>query len=154
MPGERPPLIIEHPELQNLLQRYGGWTVTVIGWLLWIYLVLPLLALGAWVLGIDFLYRTLVLGLEREDFIALLGTYGTGIALLATVYLGWAVYSYLRWRHVERRRSTRLVDDETLRKTHGLDPESFAALRSAQRLTLSAERVARLLGEAPERNGR
>ena len=50
------PLIIERPELQSIVQRYGYVSVTVVCWFLWLYLFVPLLSLGGWFLGGSLVY--------------------------------------------------------------------------------------------------
>lgn len=142
------PLIIERPDLQTRLQRYGYLSVTLICWLLWLYLFVPLLSLVAWVLGATLIYQTLLQGLQVEELRAIAVSYGSGILLLAGVFVTWAFTSYLRFRDVDRRRPAGRVDDERLRRGHHLSAEELAALRSAQRLVVSADQLARMFAES------
>jgi biofilm PGA synthesis protein PgaD len=142
------PLIIERPDLQTRLQRYGYLSVTLICWLLWLYLFVPLLSLLAWVLGATLIYQTLLQGLQVEELRAIAVNYGSGILLLAGVFVTWAFTSYLRFREVDRRGPAARVDDERLRRGHHLSAEELSTLRSAQRLVVSADQLARMFAES------
>jgi biofilm PGA synthesis protein PgaD len=138
------PLIIERPDLQTRLQRYGYLSVTFIGWVLWLYLFVPLLSLAAWVFGATLVYQTLLQGLSPADLAGLLVRYGGGIAVLVSALFVWAMTSYWRFRGMDRRRAPPPVDDERLRHAHHLDAEELAALRKAGRLVVSAEQLERM----------
>lgn len=141
------PLIIERPDLQSRLQRYGYLSVTLIGWVLWLYLFVPLLSLVAWALGATLVYQALVQGLSLSDLGHLLARYGSGIGVLVSVLLVWAVSSYWRFRGMDRRRAPTPVDDERLRGAHHLAATELAALRCADRVVVSAAQLERMFAQ-------
>jgi len=145
----RRPLVIERPELQTVAQRYGYLSVTFLFWVLWLYLVVPLISLLAWVAGLTVIYESLIQQLAAADLLEMLKVYGIGIAALTGSYLTWAVLSYHRWRHVERRREVAVVDDERLASSHHLTLEDLAMLRGAQRYVVPATLLARMFDSAP-----
>jgi biofilm PGA synthesis protein PgaD len=138
------PLIIERPDLQSQVQRYGYLSVTLICWVLWLYLFVPLLALAAWLLGAGLIYQVMVQDLRVEDLTDLALNYGTGIVALVTVFLTWAVTSYRRFRHADRRRAPVPVDDTGIRRSHHLTRGEFATLRLGWRVVLSADQLGRM----------
>lgn len=142
------PLIIERPDLQSKLQRYGYLSVTLICWLLWLYLFVPLLSLVAWVLGATLIYQTLLQGLQVAELSQLAIHYGTGILVLCGVFVTWAVSSYLRFRDVARRHAPVRVDDARLRRSHHLTADELAALRGSQRLVIPAEQLTRMFADS------
>lgn len=142
------PLIIERPDLQTQLQRYGYLSVTLICWLLWLYLFVPLLSLVAWALGATLIYQTLLQGLQVEDLVQIAIRYGAGILMLCGVFVAWAASSYLRFRDVDRRRQPVPVDDERLRRSHHLSADELTTLRGAQRLVIPADQLLRMFADS------
>ncbi|MEQ9451775.1 MAG: poly-beta-1,6-N-acetyl-D-glucosamine biosynthesis protein PgaD [Pseudomonadales bacterium] len=138
------PLIIERPDLQTLSQRWGYRSVTLFCWLLWLYLFVPLLSFLAWLTGLSYAYRLLLQDLDVSELWSMLSFYALGIAILAGTYLLWALYSYLRFRNVERRQGTPLADLETLAASHNLKPEQVQAWQRANKQTIDASILAEI----------
>jgi biofilm PGA synthesis protein PgaD len=138
------PLIIERPDLQSRAERYGWLSVTLLCWLLWLYLFVPLLSLLAWALGATVVYRALLADLRVPELLGILASYGTGIGVLTTVYLGWAVSSYLRFRGMDRRRRPAGATLTALAASHHLEVDELRRLRAAPRTVLSAEQLERM----------
>jgi poly-beta-1,6-N-acetyl-D-glucosamine biosynthesis protein PgaD len=141
------PLIIERPDLQTLTERYGYASITLVCWLLWLYLVVPLLALIAWAFGATLVYQTLIQGLEPQALLQLLVTYGSGVTGLLAVYLAWAISSYLRFRGVERRRTAALTSPAELAASHRLTAPALERLRAVQRVVLPVEDLQRMFAD-------
>ncbi len=144
------PLIIERPDLQPLSQRWGYRSVTLFCWLLWLYLFVPLLSFIAWVAGLSFAYRLLLQDLNVTELWAMLSSYGLGIGILAGVYLSWAFYSYLRFRNVERRLATPLIDVATLAASHGLAADTVMQWREQRQQTIDPETLTAMFDRSAE----
>ena len=140
---ERPP-IISRPERQTAAQKWGYRSVTVVAWLLWFYLVIPLLSLVAWLVGLVFLHDVLLQGLTLDGLLRLLATYGLGIAVLTGTYLLWALYGYLRFRRQVRRRTVQPVSDQALASLHDLPLGEVLAWRARRRTTVDAETLQKM----------
>ena len=106
----RRPLIIERPDLQTMTQRYGYLSFTFFAWFAWLYLVVPLFSLLAWVAGLNLIYQAMVQDLLTAELFHMLKVYGSGSAAFSGAYILWAVTSYLRWRNVERRQAAPPVE--------------------------------------------
>lgn len=147
--GNRPvaaarPLIVERPDLQSRAQRFGYLTVTFLCWFLWLYLFVPLLSLLAWALGATLVYRVMLQQLQPAELLVLLKVYGSGAALLSSVYLLWAVTSWLRFRNVERRQTPPAATDEALAASHRLSASELTALRQSRRLVVEQALLLRM----------
>ena len=44
--------VIDQPHLQSFRQRLGSIFLSTVSWLLWLYFLLPLFTLGAWLMGL------------------------------------------------------------------------------------------------------
>lgn len=133
------PLIINAPNLQSLRQRYASALLTLIFWIIWIHLWLPLITLFGWLFGIDTFYLHMV---ELEGYRSLLSVltyYLLAIAIISTGLGGWALINYLRFRNRERRRSAPPVSADEVCETFGVDEAELAAGRASTLITVLFE---------------
>lgn len=97
------PLVIDTPSLQSLRQKYLSAALTLVFWVVWIYLWTPLVTLCGWLLGVDLLYtRMQELG-DFQDVMDDFRQFLRYVAVIGIALLLWAAYNYLRFRHVDRR---------------------------------------------------
>ncbi|MGD8514400.1 MAG: poly-beta-1,6-N-acetyl-D-glucosamine biosynthesis protein PgaD [Granulosicoccaceae bacterium] len=126
-------LIIETPHLQNLRQRYGFATLTLVFWMLWLYLWLPMISLVAWLFGINvFYYHMIELG-GYLGFLKLLGWYTVTVLAIAVVYGSWMLVNIFRFRGKDKRRPVEHVTDAQVAEFFRLEPafmSRFEASRS------------------------
>ena len=151
LPQTEPDLIIERPELQTAAQRVGGITLTLVCWALWVYLVVPLLSLVAWVVGAHVVYTLMLQNLGVDDLMNKVTYYGAGILALVTLYMTWAVVSFFRYRNMSRRTAPEVPTAGALGASHGLSHLQIQLLRSARRYVVSTEDLERMFSEGGER---
>lgn len=157
MPIPDRPLVIERPDLQTATQRFGYMSLTFICWGIWMYLLMPLLSLLAWVAGAYTVYDVLIQNLSTADLLEMLVGYGVGILMLTATYLIWAVTSYLRFRNVDRRRAPKPVADPALAASHHITLTKLRSMRRVKRSVISAAELDVLFGievlDAAKTNG-
>jgi biofilm PGA synthesis protein PgaD len=95
--------IIERPDLQTRHQRTLYGALTMAFWALWIYLWVPLLALLAWLLGIQQAYQYMVTQEGYHELAHVLSIYALVIAALGGTLVIWATYNILRFRGIDKR---------------------------------------------------
>lgn len=96
-------MIIENPKLQSKTQRSVWLIVTMILWLAYVYLWLPLISLAAWWFGYtSFKYHMITLN-GIYGFKDLLITYALVITMLSGLLLCWAKLEHLRFKDKSRR---------------------------------------------------
>jgi biofilm PGA synthesis protein PgaD len=132
----RESIIIERPDLQTLVQRYGYGTLTFVFWFAYLYLWLPLINLLAWAIEAYFFYdRMIVLEGFRELFAGVQYYFGV-ILLLFVLLIGWAVINYLRFRGLERRRPPEPVTTEDLARDFGVPVDLARAWQRSKSITI------------------
>ena len=141
---KRRPPIIETPDLQGLRQRYASAILTLMFWVLWFYLWIPVLSLLAWLLGFEAFYREMILyeGLYGERL--LLAKYAITIVVIGTGYLAWALYNQFRFRGRERRHRHRRVDKEALAEAFEIEPIDVSRLQAGRRSTIAHDETGRI----------
>lgn len=143
---KRQPLIIEAPSLQSLRQRYAYALITLIFWIVWFYLWIPVISLIAWLLGVEIVYQEMVLFDGLRGLLDLLGWYGLVIAVIALFYGGWALYNQLRFRGKMRRREPADVEALELADVFDIEPALILPLQEAKRLLIVHDEQGKVIG--------
>ncbi|MEX1827634.1 poly-beta-1,6-N-acetyl-D-glucosamine biosynthesis protein PgaD [Luteibacter sp. CQ10] len=95
-------IMIQRPERQSAAQKAVFTTVTVIAWLFWVFLWLPLVTLGAWAFGLRNAWVQLHVNRLGDGgdisivFICAL--------VCALVFTSWSGYNYRRFAGKQKRR--------------------------------------------------
>ncbi len=131
------PFIINRPDLQTLRQRFGYSFLTLLFWLVWFYLWIPLLSLVGWIFGIDLIHDEMIVREGIQALIELLGWYFLVIFLISAVLGAWAMVNLLRFRGKERRGPRPVVGDVSLAGDFSVTSEQVALWRECKRLVIS-----------------
>ena len=97
------PLIIERPDLQTLAQRFGSMSLTLVFWMFYLYLWLPLISAFAWLTEGYFFYDHLI---ANEGYVGLgdiLIIYAYVVLAMNVAFFAWARINFRRFRGAERR---------------------------------------------------
>ncbi len=144
-PGSRhfalKPTIIERPDLQSWQQQTIYGALTLIFWGLWFYLWLPVLALFAWLLGIQQAYKYMIVLGGYHDVIRLLGAYSLVILLLGGSLVLWAIYNIIRFRGIEQRTARSAVTSTEIGRDFGMDPLAVERWQKARRLYVTHDQA-------------
>jgi len=128
-------ILIQRPERQHPAHRLLFTTATLMAWMVWISLWLPLATLVAWALGLRASYVEMVVrehGHGGHDLAALLAL----AAACALLMFSWSSYNYLRFAHLERRRRSRAVDRRAIAAALGIQQETARWMQRAPRMVL------------------
>jgi biofilm PGA synthesis protein PgaD len=131
------PPIIDRPDLQKLSHRTVSGVLTLVFWVLWGYLWLPLLALFAWALGLEQAYKYMVVLGGWEEVLRLLGIYTLVIVLLGGSLYAWATYNILRYGGLPPRETIQAHTIEEVARHFRQGPIALASWQGAQRLYVS-----------------
>jgi biofilm PGA synthesis protein PgaD len=124
-------LIIERPKLQSRTRRTVSAVLSSIAWAAWFYLWLPLVTLGAWVLGVR-LFDLHILRANERTYTLTLALYGVFILGIVLILKGWSFYNLKRYGARERRTAPSPVENRDLSKAFGAVPELVEAMQSAK----------------------
>jgi biofilm PGA synthesis protein PgaD len=122
-------LIIEKPELQSNIHRYGWGSVTFIFWMIYIYLWLPLITLVAWWFGAK-LFNLQMIQLEGyKGLLGNLGLYTIIIVVISLILIGWAELDRMRFKDKLRRLVNNTVTVEEIAKKYNMHEHELTQLR-------------------------
>lgn len=125
-------LIIDTPGLQELKRRYGYGLATLVMWILWLYLWLPLVSLLAWAAGVRLFYEHMIRLGGYQGLLAQLHWYALTIIGISVLWVYWVEFNRRRFQGRDRRNSmapvSNLYDDA---RFFDLPPEEILAGRAA-----------------------
>lgn len=126
-------------------QRIVDGAVTFAFWVFWIYLWLPLLALFAWMLGVQQAYKYMIVLDGFRDVVRLLATYGMVIGLLGGTLIAWAVYNILRFGGIERRVLRPPITSVEIARDFGFDPIDVERWQDARTVQVTHDENGRIV---------
>jgi len=137
-------LIINQPSLQTLRQRFASSILTVLFWVFWIYLWLPLVSLLAWLFGIDLFYDQLIVQSNHDDLFHIVSWYLFIILIITASLISWSAYNLFRFRNKNRRRSTAQVALSEIAAHFSVGDEQLAQWHDARRIVIRHDEQGRI----------
>jgi biofilm PGA synthesis protein PgaD len=125
--------IIDRPDLQSLGHRTLSGMLTAFFWAMWIYLWLPLLALLAWLVGIQEAYKYMVVLGGYKEVLRLLGIYTAVALLLGGALVIWATYNIQRYGRMPMRAGSRIPSVEEVARWFRQGPNAVESWRESKR---------------------
>lgn len=128
-------ILIHRPERQHPARRALFTTATLVAWMAWMALWLPLATLVAWALGLRVGYVEVIVrehGHGGHDLATLLAL-ALACALVMAV---WASYNYLRFAGLDRRRQARSVERRAIAAALGVHQATATWMQNAPRMVL------------------
>lgn len=141
-------IIINQPHLQSFKQRLGSLFLATLSWLLWLYFLLPLFTLGAWLMGLKSLSDEIRWFGGYKTLLELLQLYGE---IVLTIALAWAVWTFcLSWVHAIRvKKEVAKVSDQQLCDAYKVDQSSLDRARASQTVTVHFDDHASIIALNP-----
>ncbi|MBC7804032.1 MAG: poly-beta-1,6-N-acetyl-D-glucosamine biosynthesis protein PgaD [Candidatus Parcubacteria bacterium] len=131
------PPIIDRADLQTWQHKSISAGLTLVFWALWFYLWLPLLALIAWLIGLQQAYKYMIVLGGYHDVLRLLGIYSVVILLLGGSLYAWATYNILRYGKLAKRSGSVPPSLEQVARHFRQGPMSVSGWRQARRLLVT-----------------
>lgn len=123
--------IINYPQLQSHQKRISGMIVWALGWLMWIYLLIPLITLSSWLLGDKTMANEMRWFGGYKSLLELLEIYVVTLLVLAMLWLVWVISHALR-KHPVIPAATHTVTDSELCIFYQVSNDELQLCRSAQ----------------------
>ncbi|MFZ4503020.1 MAG: poly-beta-1,6-N-acetyl-D-glucosamine biosynthesis protein PgaD [Methylovulum sp.] len=142
--------IIDHPHVLSFPKRLSGW---LIGWLcglMWIYLMLPIVILVAWLLGNYQLNDEIRWFGGYKDLKQLLYLFMLTLGGQCLVWITWLVWRSLRRKQRHAKAAHARVTDQQLSAFYHVDAEVLADARQAQLLTVIFDEHGKIMQIRPE----
>lgn len=126
-------LIIDTPGLQELKRRYGYGLATLVMWIVWLYLWLPLVSLLAWIAGVELFYEHMIKLGGYQGLLAQLHWYIMAVIGISVLWVYWVEFNRRRFQGRDRRNRvaqvSNLYDEATF---FDVEPEQILEARRAR----------------------
>ncbi|MCG3200528.1 MAG: hypothetical protein NFCOHLIN_00383 [Gammaproteobacteria bacterium] len=132
-----------------MTQKYGFGSLTLLLWVVYLYLWIPFISVMAWLTGVHlFRHHIIERGGLRQLAIDL-RQYGIVIGVMVAVYLGWAVTNYLRFRRTRRLGSAPEVTGTMLAAHFRVDLAAVEQLQSLRICEMSHDEDGNIVAMRP-----
>ena len=121
--------IIDAPEVKSLSRKIADYSVTAIMWVLWLYLLVPLINLILWGLGIHYFYNTVFATTTASDIMAMMSTAGWTILGVFVVLRIWGLYNYWAFGKHDRRKAKDMSTIYGLARFHRIPPSRILSMQ-------------------------
>lgn len=142
-------IIINQPHLQTWTQRLGSLFLATLSWGLWLYFLLPLFTLGAWLMGLKSLSDEIRWFGGYKTLLELLVLYGEIVLIIA---IAWAVWTFgLSWLHsmIAKKNLPKVTDDQ-LCEAYRVNSIELQAARTSQKVTVHFDEHAVIVHILPD----
>ncbi len=141
--------IINLPHLQSFKNRLGSLAVWSICWLMWIYLLVPLLTLSAWLLGEKKLSDEMLWFGGYKSLLELLQIYGIALFILAIIWLAWVGYCSFHKPQLLPKHH-KVVTDQELCAAYHVDIAELPQCRDASLITVYFDDLGKIIHLEPD----
>ncbi|APG05321.1 poly-beta-1,6-N-acetyl-D-glucosamine biosynthesis protein PgaD [Luteibacter rhizovicinus DSM 16549] len=129
-------IMIQRPERQSSMQKAMFGIVTIVAWLFWAFLWLPLITLGAWAFGVRSAWLQLYV-LEPSHKEGDLSVVLIAAIICALVFSAWAGYNRARFAGKQKRRGNNPVGVEATARVIGASTEDAVSIQAHRRAVVS-----------------
>lgn len=127
--------IINTPQLQSLQKRVGALFAWAICWVMWIYLLIPLVTLSSWILGDQKMINEMRWFGGYKSLLELMEIYFITLLAMVALWLCWIVYRMLRSKRVPFS-ANRIVSDMELCAFYQVKIGELQQCRDASMITV------------------
>ncbi len=140
--------IINAPQLQSLQKRAGALFVWAVCWVMWIYLLIPLVTLSSWLLGDKKMINEMRWFGGYKSLLELMQIYFITLLVMVALWLCWIFYRMLRSRAVLSS-AHKIVSDAELCAFYQVKTDELRQCRSAVTVTVYFDDHGQIVQLAP-----
>jgi poly-beta-1,6-N-acetyl-D-glucosamine biosynthesis protein PgaD len=145
--------IINAPQLQSVQKRLSALFAWAICWVMWIYLLTPLVTLCSWILGDKKMINQMRWFGGYKSLLELMQIYGFTLLVMIALWLAWIFFKLLR-KHSIRTQSYKIVSDLDLCTFYQINTDDLNQCRNANLITVFFNDQGRITELEPQINKR
>lgn len=116
--------------------------LTLLMWAVYVYLWVPLITLGAWLVGFERFYEIMITFGGFDVVLDLVGWYAFIIITIAACIISWAGINYSRFHDKERRYAAPMTKAREISEFFGIAETEIDRVRSSKRLRIELDELA------------
>ncbi len=127
--------IINVPQLQSLQKRLGSLCAWAICWIMWIYLLIPLVTLTSWMLGEKKLINQMRWFGGYKSLLELMQLYAFTLLVMIVLWFSWISIKLIR-KSSKRTKTQQVVTDTELCEFYQVNADELNQCRNATLTTV------------------
>jgi biofilm PGA synthesis protein PgaD len=145
-------LQIQAPELLTGTERTRDKLITALMWGVYLYLWVPLISLGAWLLGFEFAYDVMIRTGGARNLGHVLAFYAVVLVLIFATVSIWSLGNRLRYGGMHRRHAGNSLSVAAMAKYFEIDVTTVDALRTMKSAAIEFDAEGRpVISDYPRR---
>ena len=116
--------------------------LTLFMWGIYVYLWVPLITFGAWLVGFERFYEIMITYGGLEVVLELLDWYAVIIMIIAACIVGWSGINYRRFHSRERRHAAPVTRAREISEFFGIAETEVKRIRISKRLLIELDELA------------
>ena len=145
-------LIIEDKRALDEKVKLRDSIITMVFWILFIYLFRPIFTLALWFVFGDFLFHENVWHDLSQEGTQVIAQNITAFMIFLAIFLFWALYNKIVFGRLHRRRKVPQVAPEEIAQVFGIDPKQLQKLQNAKEITIAFKDFAHVDKDAHDFN--
>ena len=137
--------IINAPQLQSLSKRISGIGILVICWVMWGYLLYPIITLINWLRGDYNVINEMRWFGGYKSLLDLMGIYVGTLIVLGIVWVVWILMRKMRSKRILPA-AMRVVDDNDIADFYQLDKSQIGHFQQQQNVTVFFDETGQIIG--------
>jgi biofilm PGA synthesis protein PgaD len=139
---------ITESDVLNKMQRRDT-LLTVLMWVLYAYLWMPVISLLAWYVGYEFAFEMVEDAGGVENLTDLLKSFGISIAVIACIIISWSMSQYWRLHNKNRRTGSPPPEKGAEQEMWGITEVEFDRIRNGKIISLNIDESLNLTSITP-----
>lgn len=137
--------IINAPQLQSLSKRISGIGILVICWVMWVYLLYPIITLINWLRGDYNVINEMRWFGGYKSLLDLMGIYVGTLIILGIVWVVWILMRKMRSKRILPA-AMRVVDDNDIADFYQVDKSQIGYFQQQQNVTVFFDETGQIIG--------
>ena len=113
--------------------------LTLVMWGIYVYLWVPLITVGAWLVGFERFYEVMIIYGGLEVVLELLDWYASIIVLIAACIVSWSGINYRRFHSRERRYASPVTKARDISKFFDVAEAEVESIQTSRRLLIDLD---------------
>lgn len=120
-------------------QKARDTVLTLLMWGIYIYLWIPLITLGAWLVGFERFYEIVIRYGEFDVIVDMLVWWSAAVIAILTCIVSWSGINYRRFHNKERRSSAGAASARDIREFFGVSEKEIERVHLSKRMQIDMD---------------
>ena len=131
--------IIDKPAFKPFLRDVAEWSFTLSFWAFWVYLLLPVINMIAWLIAGQIIFKTVIVEAGYEEFFDILAKWGFAAITAIMVFVSWGYYNYWKYGLKNRRKTSSPVTLEETASFFKTTRETITCMQATKIMEITVD---------------